>query len=249
MNILIMGRRGLGKSTLAEYLALGLNRDLVIFDANNQFKDAEQTSDLKKVESVLSSASDDTPGDTRESFAVAFVPTGDVENDWNAFARVIWQFGDYSLIVDEAHRLQKPQYVNLWLDRFIRQAPRRERNDSAPIDIIQTYHRPTDVNGIVLGLADYAYVFRTTKQRDIDWIEKEWGEELAKRVQELRTPPIGARPSRDDPRDVIRVPVEEPGAYEVIEDQTSWYVDIRKKRNKDQNLAQRTMRPLSELLQ
>lgn len=247
MNNLIMGRRGLGKSTLAEYLALQLNRDLVIFDANNQFKDAEyRTSDVREVESILDSMDRD---ERAESFSLAFIPTGDVENDWNAFARVIWQFGDYSLIIDEAHRLQKPQYVNLWLDRFIRQAPRTERNDAHPIDIIQTYHRPTDCNGIVLGLSDYAYVFRTTKQRDVDWIENEWGEEIAQRVQTLRTPPIGQKPTKHDPRDVIKVPIEEPSAYEVITDQTSWYVDIRKRRDEGKNIAERSMRPLSELLQ
>ncbi len=246
MNNLIMGRRGLGKSTLAEFLALQLNRDLVIFDANNQFKDAEhRTSDVQEVEEILdahSSSDDPSP------LSLSYIPLGDVESDWNKFARAIWNFGDYSLIVDEAHRLQKPQYVNLWLDRFMRQAPRRERNDAQPIDIIQTYHRPTDVNGIVLGLADYAYVFRTTKRRDVEWIEKEWGEELASAVQQLRTPPIGVKPRRDDPRDVIKVPIEEPSEYEVITDPHSWYVDIRKRREAE-SLPVRATKPLKELLQ
>lgn len=237
MNNVVIGRRGLGKSTLAEHIALGLNPNLVIFDANNQFHDAEiRTSDLDELRDAL----EDSGHDDQHPISVAFIPQGEVEEDWNRFAHTIWEYGDYSLIIDEAHRLQKPQYVNTWLDKFMRQAPRRERNDKNPIDVVQTFHRPTDLNGIVLGLCDYAYIFRTTKVRDLEWIEKEWGSDLREQVQTLSTPQTN--PSG---RDVLKVEVESPEHFELITDPRSWFVNIRESR-KQKSIPERISKSLEE---
>lgn len=144
----------------------------------------------------------------------------------------------------------KNNYINPWLSRFIRQAPRRERGDENPVDIIMTAHRPQDINGVVLGQADYEYLFRQTKSRDLEYIAKEFDfdggallcescekdlfnashEEqkpvrlpLVEVVRKLRTP------QSDDPgRDVVKVPIESPEEYTVLTDEKEWYVNIRK---------------------
>ncbi len=217
MNSLIEGRRGLGKTTLAQIVALQTNPNILGFDPNNQLRNASfRTSDLKELEGYL-----DDSQHIDESFFASYIPQGDVEAEWDRFAAIAWQFGDYSLIVDEAHRLQTPQYVNEWLDKFIRQAPRRERGDDLPIDIIQTFHRPIDVNGIVLSQADYAYIFRQTKKRDLEYLEKEFDIAVANAVQTLRTP------ETDPPgRDVIKLNVVT-GEYELIDDPATWFINIR----------------------
>ena len=244
MNSLVIGRRGLGKSTLAEFLANEEMDNKIVFDPNNQFKDALfSTSDLEEFRDYLEASEG-----SEEPFFVAFVPRGEVEDEWNLFAPVIWPYGDYALIIDEAHWLQKPSYINPWLSRFMRQAPRRERDDENPVDIIQTAHRPTDINGVVLGLCDFEYIFRTTKSRDIKYLEMEFGMEVAERVQYLRTPQTGDQERNslfrgDLPtgpgRDIIKVPVESPEEYEVITDERSWFVNIRKpKKNSLDNALQ-----------
>jgi hypothetical protein len=221
INSLVIGRRGLGKSTLAEWLADQETDNKIVFDPNNQFKDAlVSTSDLEEFQEHLEASEN-----SDEPFFLAFVPVGEVEMEWDRFAPVIWPYGDYALIIDESHWLQKPNYINPWLSRFMRQAPRRERDDENPVDIIMTAHRPTDINGIVLGLSDFEYIFRTTKSRDIKYLEQEFGEEIADRVQHLRTPQ-----SEDPGRDVIRVPVESPEDFEVLTDSREWFVNIRKPR-------------------
>src|SRR3989304_10592678 len=143
MNSLVIGRRGLGKRPLGEFLAREDNDDLIVFDPNNQFRDALlRTSDIAELEDELESQDGNLDNG---GFYVAYVPIGNVEEEWNRFAAAIWEYGDYALIIDEAHRLQKPNYVNEWLDRFVRQAPRRERNDDDPIEIVMTAHRMVDI--------------------------------------------------------------------------------------------------------
>lgn len=218
MNSLIIGRRGLGKSTLAEFVAREGNDDVIVFDPNNQFKDAKvRTSSLADLAHYLENSPDD------EDMFLAYVPQGEIESEWDAFAAVVWQYGDYALIIDEAHWLQKPNYLNLWLSKFMRQAPRRERNDESPVDIVMTFHRPVDINGLVFGLADDIYIFKVTKSRDLDYLENEFSTEIAEAATRLRTPQ-----SEEPGRDVMRVSVESPEDFEIITDSKSWFVNIRK---------------------
>lgn len=246
MNSVVIGRRGLGKSTLAEWLANKGNGNKIVFDPNNQFKDATQrTSDIEELKDWMEA----TESDDDENFYICFVPTGEVEPAWDLFAPVIWQYGDYALIIDECHWLMKPNYLNPWLSRFIRQAPRRERGDENPIDIIMTAHRPQDINGTVLGQTDYALLFRQTKSRDLEYIAKEFDFDseailcdncqsnllivhedkkigrlpIVEVVRQLRTPQTEGDPGRD----VIVVPVESPDEYTVMRDPKEWYVNIR----------------------
>lgn len=224
MNAAIIGRRGLGKSTLALKIADDLNPNVLIFDTNNQFRSMEhRTSDVEKVEKLIrNSTRMDDP------FRLAFIPQGEVEEEWDKFAKVIWPFGDYALIVDETHRLQKAQYVNRNLDKFMRQAPRRERHDPNPIDVIQCCHRPQDINGNVFSLLDYVYLFRVTKSRDLQYIENEFEPEVRQVVTKLRTPPEG--------RDVLRVDVE--GNDNVLlTDSKEWFTPIREPKEKNKPLA------------
>jgi hypothetical protein len=226
MNVLIIGRRGLGKSTLADFVASELNSSRLVFDANGQYKNADvSTSDLKKFIEALDRAAKD-----KKDFTIAYVPKGNIELEWERFASALWGngavpiYGDYSLIIDEAHRLQRSQYVSDWLDRFMRQAPRRERGDEAPVDVIQCFHRPQDIHGIVLALADIIYFFRVSKRRDLENIEKEFDPEIREAIETLRTPdtePYG--------RDVLRIDVES-NSFVLLRDPNQWYKDIRTKK-------------------
>lgn len=220
MNVLEIGRRGLGKSTHALAVALKLNPHVIIFDTNSQYRSADRvTSSLRELEDEI-----EAHDDLGEQYIIAYVPQGDVEEEWDAFAELLWEYGNYSVIVDEAHRLQKPSYVNHNLDRLMRQAPRRERGDDDPIDLIQTFHRPVDINGIVLGLADVVYMFRMTRARDVEAVEREFGPEAASRVTQLLTP------ASDPPgREVLEVNIERDEIF-VLTDPDKWFINIRKSR-------------------
>ena len=231
MNVLIMGRRGLGKTTLAEFIAANLNANRVAFDPGDQYLDfVVRTSDLEVVRDEFERDWKENPLSLSYIPPVGPDPTADqIEPYWNEFANLLWSFtgrheggASYSLIIDESSELQSPSYVNPWLMRIIRRAPRRERSDANPVETIQTFHRPQDLNGIIESQVDEFYIFNMVKQRDLEVIAKNWGDDISEAVSKLRTP-------KTDPpgRDVLKLDAET-GEWEVITDSNLWYVDIRK---------------------
>lgn len=228
MNVLIIGRRGLGKSVLAAYKAGELNSNQIYFDPGNQFHKVDfKTSDLSELLDKL----EEWPKD--QSFVISYVPPrGNIEIAWNNFASVIWDFtgqhenaASFVLIIDEAHRIQSPQSVNDWLDEFIRRAPRRERNDGNPIDIIQTTHCPQDLHRVSWAESDYVYFFNIFDKRALKAIDEQFGgkiENVVELVSNLKTPKTGGR-------EVLEIE-SETGAYRVIENAGEWYSDIRNRK-------------------
>lgn len=225
MNILIIGRRGLGKSVLAASKASELNANQIYFDPGNQFHRVDlKTSDLKEFQERLEDWPEDKP------FVISYVPPrGNIEIAWNNFASVVWDFigqhkgaASFVLIIDEAHRIQSPQQVNDWLDEFIRRAPRRERNDGNPIDIIQTTHCPQDLHRVSWAETDYTYFFNIFDKRALKAIDEQFGgkiENVVELVSNLKTPKTGGR-------EVLRIE-SETGEYKIIENPDEWYSDIR----------------------
>lgn len=225
MNIIDVGRRGLGKSVLAAFQADKLNRNQVYFDPGNQFHRVDlKTSDLSEFTERLESWPEDNP------YVISYVPPkGNVEAYWNGFANALWSFigqheggASFVLVVDEAHRLQSPQTINDMLDEFIRRAPRRERDDHNPVDIIQTTHAPQDLHRVSWGESDYIYLFNIFDKRALKAIEEQFAskiENIREIVTNLKTPKTGGR-------EVLEIE-SETGSYRVIENPAEWYNNIR----------------------
>jgi len=223
MNLLDIGRRGLGKSTLAEYQARQLSSNRIYFDPGDQFDNvAYKTSDLEEFTQELEHWPEDKP------IVISYVPKkgSNVEIAWNGFAHRLWEFigkheGALSavVIVDESHRLQSPQKINDMLDEFIRRSPRRERGDKNPIDLIQTTHYPQDLHRVSWGESDEIWFFNVFDKRALKAIQDQFGEEIATKVSELKTPRTGGRE--------VMVVESETGQYRIIENPDDWYADIK----------------------
>lgn len=228
MNVLIIGRRGLGKSVLAAHKATQLNRNEIYFDPGNQFHRVDfKTSDLDEFTDKLENWPKDKP------FVISYVPPrGNIEAHWNNFASVLWDFigqhedaASFVLIIDEAHRIQSPQMVNDWLDEFIRRAPRRERDDSNPIDIIQTTHCPQDLHRVSWAESDVVYFFNIFDKRALKAIDEQFGgkiPDVVELVSNLKTPKTGGR-------EVLEIE-SETGTYRIMEDSDEWFNDIRNRK-------------------
>lgn len=224
MNTLILGRRGLGKSTLAVWRARQLSKHIVAWSPGAEFRAADlHITARDELLDFMDSASDDE--EEEQPYFVEYIADGDLEENFDRFARVLWKFGDYALIVDEANELQTPASINPMLARFIRRAPRREKGDENPIDIIQTSHFPVDFHRISFGLADEAFIFRLTRLRDWERIRDEFGEAVAQAVDQAKTP-------ETDPegRDVIHLNVVTE-KFQLMQDPDEWNEGIRETEN------------------
>jgi hypothetical protein len=229
-NKLIIGRRGTGKSTLAEYEAQKMNPHQIYFDPGDQFQNAERhASTVEEFQALMNEdqgAPDGFHGNDWPASIAYVPPSSHVESEWDQFAAALWEYtgvhegaASYCLVIDEAHELQSPQSINDWLARFIRRAPRRERDDPNPIDMIQTTHNPQDLNRLTFSQMDQVYIFNMFDQRALKAIREQFGEQIADEVPQLRTPKRGGR-------DVLIVEAET-GAYEVCDNPATWFVNIR----------------------
>lgn len=225
MNIIDVGRRGLGKSVLAAHQARQLNPNQIYFDPGNQFHNVDlKTGNISELVERLENWPEDKP------YVISYTPPrGNVEVSWDIFANHLWDFvgqhdngASFVLIVDEAHRLQSPQSINDWLDEFIRRSPRRERNDKNPIDIIQTTHAPQDLHRVSWGESDYIYLFNIFDKRALKAIEEQFEskiENIKEIVTTLKTPKTGGR-------EVLEIE-SETGNYRIITNPNEWFNDIR----------------------
>jgi DNA helicase HerA-like ATPase len=160
--------------------------------------------------------------DDEESYFVEYIPDGELDVDFSIFGRMLWKYGDLVLVVDEANELQSPAASNNILSRYIRRAPRREKGEADPVDIIQTSHFPVDFHKTSFGLADEAWIFRLTRERDIQRIRNELGDDVADAVMETRTPEM-----MPPGRDVVHVNIVT-REFEVVTDSDSWNAKIYK---------------------
>lgn len=195
MNIAVMGRRGMGKSTLARFIAerIKIRRNahtILIFDPKRTFQAIPHTSDLGEFEEMI------TDTDFQE---VAYQPLGideesrDMDAEFDAFFRALGVeyhlgLGEQSprknlspvvLIVDEAWLLQQRGSMNPNLANLVRLA------DSENFYLIQAAHRPSDFGTATRSQLDEIYLFRQWLASDLDIIREWAGDDIAEKVATL----------------------------------------------------------------
>jgi hypothetical protein len=143
-----------------------------LFDPCSQYRYVPAVS-LEELEEVMAG---DTP-------MIRIVPMSEsVDAEFEALMQVLdggrWAWGDYTLVVDEASLLQKPQSLHPALARLIRQAP-------DDVTVIETIHRPSETHGTVRALATDYFFFQCYLARDLETIEQTWGAEVAEAVSRL----------------------------------------------------------------
>jgi AAA+ ATPase superfamily predicted ATPase len=182
MNALILGRRRQGKSTLALRLATQKHRTVIIFDPNSQYKILPSVDTVASIQEWL-----DRPG---QKGIIAFQPSpGHIQEEFEQLCDVLWPYGNFALIVDEAASVQKSHSIHPSLERYIRQGPREDEKNAAGspvgVSIFQTTHRMVDINPLSRALATDFFFFRTTLNLDLEYISKEFGEDIADKVTAL----------------------------------------------------------------
>lgn len=185
MNIVVMGKRGHGKSTLARYLAERIQartngHPLLIFDPKRTYRAIPHTSDLDEFDELA------TGGEASE---VAFHPLGNVEEDFDAFIETVGveellgagenasrkNLGSVVVLVDEAWMLK----TNENLARLVRLA------DSKRFYLIQAAHRPSDFSTATRAQVDELFLFSQWLSDDLDIIREWAGSDVEARVASL----------------------------------------------------------------
>jgi hypothetical protein len=117
-----------------------------------------------------------------ESETVIRVVPDDPYDDFDRLMEILdggeWYWSDYTLVIDEASMLQRPQSAHPSLLRLIRQAP-------DDVTVIQTIHRPSESHPTVRALTTDIFFFQTYLYRDLSVIRDTWGDDVSQKVSRL----------------------------------------------------------------
>lgn len=183
MTGLIIGRRRQGKSTLALRLCRTWHKTVFIFDPNAQFQGLETVTTTEDLEEWVN--------EDGEHGVIVFRPDpARIEDDFDDMVSLIWPLGNYALLIDEASAVQRPTFCHPQLERLMRQAPRDGARNAdgriVDVSVIQTTHRPQDVNNLCKALSSDTFLFQSQLQRDLDVVKEQWGEQVAATLPNLQ---------------------------------------------------------------
>jgi hypothetical protein len=203
MIALCLGRRELGKTTLALYLA-SRKRKSIILDPRSLIPTTDPIGDLPGDESEFLARLDDP--DVRQ---IVVQPQDRLDETTHRLASLVRQWsvtsGDgetLAVVLDEAALLD----LRGW-DWVFRCSPRQR------LLVILTAHRPQDIPTTIRALADSWCIFRTTQRHDLDAIEERCGERVRAEVQRLKPREFVLW---DDARSEMRI----------YRDPTLWFVPV-----------------------
>jgi len=176
MIALVLGRRELGKTTLALYMAQRHGQTIVL-DARSLVPTDDPITDLP-VDSpeLLARLYDDPP-----EALIVVQPQDDLAGTSDALARVVREWCQQSqpadrlaVVLDEAALLD----LRAW-DWIIRCSPRDR------LLVILTAHRPQDLPTTVRAMADDWCLFRMTQRHDLQHVEDKCGDRVVACVRAL----------------------------------------------------------------
>lgn len=172
MNALIVGKRRMGKSTLALALSRLHANIIIVYDPNTQFREFGEARTIPQIQATLEWFSDPENPEPEQPVILVFRPRVDhFDEDFTALADMLWRFDGYTILVDEASTLQTPHQINPSLARIVRQGP-------AGVSIIQTCHRVPDINRLGRALCTDYFFFRSTQSKDVANMAAEFDDRL-----------------------------------------------------------------------
>ena len=226
MNVLDVGTRGVGKSTLALYQAKQWGGTTIIFDPRGSYRYVGlQCPDVDTLMQHLETA-DYVDPKTGEALPLVYHVDADPVASFDDLCGAIFppRFegfqGRVALIVDESRNLQSPHFISPSLDRVVGQAP---IND---VLIIQTTHEIKEWNSKSKSVMDEMFLFYQKGPANRRLIAEYCGEEVAEIVCDQFRPS-----SDDDPKKhyLVRYSYRrmfESREWEVWQDSSVWHSEL-----------------------
>lgn len=180
MIYLCVGRRELGKTTLALYLTRNM-RPRVIFDPRGLCPAPNgRVTSAAEISQAFDLLNEDATG-IEKRYELVITPDADTQATFEYTCGEIKSWltrgKQVSFIVDESTFMKLDVEPFEWI---IRCAPRRDAY------IVLTQHRPTDVPPRIRAIADIWCVFRTIEPRDLQCIAERCTESFAAKVSKLK---------------------------------------------------------------
>lgn len=221
MIYLLLGRRELGKTTLAIYMARKVPYQ-VIFDPRGLC--TPTTGARVTTPDELASAIRAMQHETAPIKELIVTPRDDVQEMFDGTAGFVKYWAEtyprtdhaMAFVVDEA------RFVDLKRSRAFGWVTRASPRDL--FHVIVTAHRPTDVPTDLRAIADHWYLFRCSQEHDLDAIEERCGTRAAGTV------------SRLEPHHFLHWD-DSIGAYTVNKTPQSWKIELRSPSTPGPNLT------------
>jgi hypothetical protein len=169
----IVGTKGSGKSTA--FAALLKKRErLIVWDPMSEHSWIPNRLESPEVLRAFLQWSR-----KRSQFAASYVPSGDLSEEIEAVAGMVYMRGDLAFGIEELPLVCQPSYIPPVLGKLIRTG-RHKR-----LDVIWTCQRAGEVARIVTALTDEFVLFSQREPRDLDAISDRCGRDVAERVAAL----------------------------------------------------------------
>lgn len=170
--IVIFGKRGSGKTSLAKKLILGRKR-LFIFDTLREYKVGLVTNNLNEMMSFLWTHE-------HRIFRVSYSPEIEEKKAFGYVCQLVYEMRDLTFLVEEVDYFCSAATTPEVLSKIIRYG--RHQN----ISLITTARRTADVPRLLTSQATEFCVFAHHEPRDLDYFSHLFSNEVAEKIKQLK---------------------------------------------------------------
>jgi hypothetical protein len=171
----IVGRKGSGKSSRLRELLRYCPR-FVGFDPMGEHAQGEK---VNKFDSPAQLAQFLNHSRKEETFAAVYVPGGDLEEEIEETARLVYARGELCFACEEVPLYTQAGYMPPLLGKLIRTGRHKK------VDVVWTAQRAAEVPKTLTALTDVWILFSQTEPRDLSALADRCGGDVAKRVAGL----------------------------------------------------------------
>jgi hypothetical protein len=167
----VVGRKGSGKSTRVQVLLRYCPR-FVVFDVMGEHakENGNRLETTRQLSEFLRWSRQ------QPAFAATFVPSGELDEEIEEVARLIYARGELCFVCEEVPLYTQAGYMPPLFGKLIRTGRHQQ------IDIVWTAQRAAEVPRTVTSLTDQWVLFSQTEPRDLSALADRCGREVADRV-------------------------------------------------------------------